>query len=78
MKVKGNGDCLQNVSCYGHYKHKCPVQLKIDYKHEDNVYKLYKSGTHNHGLNHVKTERAKKSDIFEDIETEIISSKIAD
>lgn len=76
LYVQVNGDCVQKVSCYGHQKHSCPVLLRIDYKHDDSVYKLYKSGTHNHALNHVEIKKSKKTNIFEDIETETISSKI--
>lgn len=78
IRLKNNGDCLQKANCYSLYKHKCPVKLVIDYKHEDSVYKIYKSGTHNHDLNHVETLRSKQMDTFEDIKIEIISSNIAD
>lgn len=78
MYVRSNGDCVQKARCYGHQKRNCPVLLTIDFKPGDSVYKLYKSGTHNHDLNHVESKKSKKRNKFEDIETEIISSRITD
>lgn len=75
MRIQDSGDCLQIANCYGQYKHNCPVKLRIEYKHDDSVYKLYRSGTHNHDLNHV--ERRTPRDNFEDINIQIISSQIA-
>lgn len=78
IHAKANGDFTEIVSCYGANRHKCNVKLKIEYDHKESMFKLYRTGCHNHSLEH-KTDKLRRNRLLQQAgltTIEIISTKI--
>lgn len=80
IHAKASGDFTEIVSCYGAKSNdKCNVKLKIEYDHNESMFKLYRTGCHNHNLEH-KTDKLRRNRLLQQAgltTVEIISTKIS-